>query len=190
MGPGGLTSPPHRLSREFFAERLKPLERKPLKGSYFRLVLLAHADAIEETGPSFAVGGRYNPANEFGALYLAETPELCWQEKLKYYSGRADAIPDQALGEFEVKILAGLDLTNAQVLKTLGIEIEDITRPSDHYITKMIGAAAWALGIEALIVPPGVNPKMKNIVIFRDHLQSQSQVERKKVTPFTFPSGH
>ena len=190
MGPADLTSPHHRFSREFFADRLKTLERKPLKGSYFRLVLLAHADATEETGPSFAVGGRYNPANEFGALYLAETPELCWQEKLKYYSGRANAVPDQSLGEFEVSILAGLDLTNTQVLKALGIEIEDITRPSDHYIPKMIGAAAWALGIEALLVPSSVDPAMKNIVIFRDHLQPQSQVERKKVTPFTFPSEH
>ena len=153
-------------------------------------MLFAHADAIEETGPSFAVGGRYNPANEFGALYLAETTELCWQEKLKYYSGNADAVPDQALGEFEVNIHTGLDLTNAEVLKVLGIEIEDITRPSDRYITKMTGAAAWSLGIEALLVSSSVDPAMKNIVIFRDHLQPQSQVERKKVAPFTHPKGH
>lgn len=184
-----MTSSQHSFSREFFAARLKTLERTKLKGHYFRLVLLAHADAIEETGPSFAVGGRYNPANEFGALYLAETPELCWQEKLKYYSGRADSVPDQALGEFEINITAGLDLTSAEVLKVLGIKIEDITHPSDRYITRMIGSTAWSLGIEALVVPSSVDPIMKNIVIFRDHLQPQSQVERKKVTPFAFPSG-
>lgn len=146
-----------------------------------------HADAIEETGPSFAVGGRYNPANEFGALYLAESPALCWQEKIKYYSGRVDAIPNQALGEFEVNITKGLDLTNGKVLEALGIKIEDITHPSDHYLTKMIGAAAWSLGIEALRVPSSVNPTLRNIVIFRDHLQPQSQVERKKITSPAFP---
>ena len=184
MGPSGLTSAPYSYSREYFAARLKKLERKSLTGIYFRLVLLVHADAIEETGPSFAVGGRYNPANEFGALYLAGTPELCWQEKLKYYNGRADAVPDQALGEFEIHIHAGLDLTDTNVLKALGIKLEDITQPATHYITKMIGAAAWSLGIEALLVPSSIDPTMKNIVIFRDHLQPQSQVERKKVAPF------
>ena len=186
MGPAGLTDPAHQFSREYFAARLKTLERKPLKGRYFRLVLLVHADAIEETGPGFAVGGRYNPANEFGALYLAETPELCWQEKLKYYSGRADAVPDQALGEFDISIHAGLDLTDAEVLKALGVKTEDIARPSDHYLTRMIGAAAWSLGIEALLVPSSIDPDMKNIVIFRDHMRPQSKVERKKVSTFNW----
>jgi RES domain-containing protein len=96
-------------------------------------------------------------------------------------------VPDQSLGEFEVDIHAGLDLTNADILKALGIKIEDIAHSSDHYITKMIGAAAWALGVEALVVPSSVDPAMRNIVIFRDHLQPPSQVERKKITRFTLP---
>lgn len=183
-----MTSSPRNFSREFFAARFKPLEKIRAKGHYFRLILMKYADAIEETGPSFSVGGRYNPANEFGALYLAESPKLCWQEKIKYYSGRVDAIPEQALGEFEVHILRAVDLTDAKVLKALGIKIEHITHPSDHYITKMIGAAAWSLGIEALVVPSSVDSAQKNIVIFRDHLQRQSYVERKKVTPSDFSS--
>ena len=177
-------NPLQKYSKEFFSHRIKTIRKKSIDGTFFRLVLAMHAQAIEETGPSFMVGGRYNSANEFGALYLAENPNLCWLEKLKYYNNEARAVPDQVLGEFEINIHTCLDLTNLKNLKTLGITMENITHPGDHYLTKMIGSAAWSLGIEALLVPSSIDPSHKNAVIFRDHLTPKSSILRKKVIAY------
>jgi RES domain-containing protein len=82
MGSAGLTKSSTGFTRQHFIAHIKKIHLSPLQGDFFRMVLEAHADSIEETGPSFMIGGRYNIAGEFGALYLAESPELCWQEKL------------------------------------------------------------------------------------------------------------
>lgn len=174
-------NPIQKFSKDFFSQRIKTIGKKHVQGTFFRLVLAIHSEAIEETGPSFMVGGRYNLANEFGALYLAKSPELCWQEKLKYYNNMPATIPSQTLGEFQIKINHCLDLTDPKTLKILGITIEDIIQPGNHYLTKMIGSAAWSSGVEAILVPSAINSSQKNIVVFRDHLTSQSTVIRKKI---------
>lgn len=172
-------------SRAHFITRLKTIETVPLRGHFFRLVLSINANAIEETGPSFTIGGRYNPPGEFGALYLSEAPALCWNEKMKQYSGRAEAIPLQTLGEFDVQIARSLDLTDERVLKVLGTKVEDLTDLFDNSLPRMIGAAAWDIGIEALkffsCVP--LEDATKNIVIFKDHLKATSKVVLKKRIP-------
>jgi hypothetical protein len=71
---------------------------------------------------------------------------------MKQYNDRADAIPPQTLGEFDVHIARSLDLTDESVLKVLGTKVEDLTDLFDHNLPRMIGAAAWSIGIEALNV--------------------------------------
>ena len=175
-------------SRAHFITRLKTLETVPLRGHFFRLVLSVNAGAIEETGPSFVGGGRYNPPGEFGALYLSESPALCWNEKMKQYNDRADAIPPQTLGEFDVHIARSLDLTDESVLKVLGTKVEDLTDLFDHSLPRMIGAAAWSIGIEALTFFSCVpfQDATKNVVIFKDHLKPTSKVVLAKTIPYRF----
>lgn len=184
MGFTRLTPP--APPRSHFIKRLKKVETAPLRGHFFRLVLSVNATAIEETGPSFVGGGRYNPPGEFGALYLSESPALCWNEKMKQYNDRAEAIPLQTLGEFDVRISRCLDLTDDNVLKILGLKTEDLTDLFIHSLPRMIGAAAWSLGIEALKVFSCVPVKeaKKNIVIFKDHLNPTSKIVLAKTSSY------
>lgn len=179
-----MTTPSHGFSRSHFVTRLKRVETVPLKGHFFRLVLSVNANAIEETGPSFVNGGRYNPPGEFGALYLSESPALCWNEKLKQYNDRADAVPQQSLGEFDVHIARSLDLTDEAILDTLGVKAENVTDLFDHSLPRMIGAAAWSVGIEALKVFSCVPVKgaRRNFVIFKDQLKPPSKILLAKTT--------
>jgi RES domain-containing protein len=178
-----LTSP---FSPEFSPERLRHRIRQiksvRIQGHFFRLVPAIHAEAIEETGPSFAIGGRYNPRGEFGALYLGQSAALCWKEILKFYQGRTEYVPDQVLGEFAIDIKECLDLTVPKTLETLGVTLEQITEPANHYLTRLIGGSAWSLGIEAIKFPSSADPGQFAVAIFRDHLHSQSKVRRLKIT--------
>jgi RES domain-containing protein len=178
-----LKLPPFGASRGDLRRRLHALKRRRLRGRFFRLVPSFHADAISETGPSFANGGRFNPRGEFGALYLSEVPEISWKETLKKYGDRAQDVPAQSIGVFELDVQKGLDLTDEKVLKALGVTLEDITQPADHYLTQMI-AAAWSLGIEAIKFPSSIDPRYFNVAVFVDHLSGASTVKCLKVSRY------
>lgn len=184
MGLAHLKLPPLGASRETFAKRLSEWKPHSLRGRFFRLIPSIHAEAISETGPSFAVGGRYNSRGEFGALYLSESPDVCWKETLKKYNNLPDDVPDQSLGEFEMNIQRCLDLTDEGTRKMLGVTLEDITEPADYYLTQMIGGAAWSLGIEAIKFPSSVSPDRFNVCVFMDHLSDESHIKRIQATPF------
>lgn len=188
MGPPRLRLPPFGASRENFTRRLRSLKSNHFRGRFFRLVPAFHADAIGETGPSFANGGRFNPRGEFGALYLSEGADVCWKETLKKYDNRARDIPDQALGEFEIHVRRGLDLTDPEVLTALGVTLEDISQPTDYYLTQMIAAAAWSLGIEAIKFPSSLDRDRFNLAVFTDHLANTSILKRIKVSKYRKPA--
>jgi RES domain-containing protein len=173
------------MTRDVLAKRLARLPPVSLRGHFFRLVPSIHAEAIGETGPSFTVGGRYNPRGEFGAFYLSQSTELCWKETLKRFNNVPEDIPPQSSGEFQVSITKCLDLTDEETRKVLGVDLEDITQVADHYLTQMIGAAAWSLGIEAVKFPSSVSPDQFNIAVFTDHLGKESHINRVKVSSFT-----
>ncbi len=187
MGSSCLKLPPFGASREEFKRRLRSLKPARLRGRLFRLVPAFHADAISETGPSFTYGGRFNPREEFGALYLSETAEVSWKETVKKYNNRPEDVPSQTAGIFEVDIHRSLDLTDEKVLEALGVALEDITQPADHYLTQMIAAAAWSLGIEAIKFASSVDSQRFNVAIFMDHLTDTSSVRCLKVSGYRKP---
>ncbi|MBI4242443.1 MAG: RES family NAD+ phosphorylase [Candidatus Rokubacteria bacterium] len=152
---------------------LKTLPRIHLKATFYRMVRAEDADAILSTGPSFAYGGRYNKADEFGALYLSEAPAICEQEKLRQVANRPELLPAQVLGAIEVDIRDVLDLTDAANQRALGISFAQLTDPLDLTLPQAVAEAARALGINALLVPSAVAAG-KNLVVFEDRLTQPS----------------
>jgi len=67
-------------------------------------------------------GGRYNPPDEFGALYLSDSPEVCAAEMIR----RPRTPPDYVMGEIKVKAQKICDLTDPILLDRLGLEMDDL----------------------------------------------------------------
>jgi len=66
--------------------------------------------------------GRYNPPDEFGALYLSDSPEACAAE-MKHWPRTP---PDYVIVEIKVKARKICDLTDPILLDLLGLEIDDL----------------------------------------------------------------
>lgn len=127
------------------------------------------AEDILSTGPSFAYGGRYNKAGEFGALYLGDDSKTCYLEKMKQVGGKEELLPPQALGVVDVDISGALDLTAEKNLKALGISESSLMDLVDRTLPQAIGEAAHSCGIHALRVRSAL-ASGKNLVIFDEAL--------------------
>jgi len=127
------------------------------------------AEDILSTGPSFAYGGRYNKAGEFGALYLSDDSRTCYLEKMKQVGGKEELLPPQAIGVIEVNIPGALDLTAERTLKGLAILESSLMDLLDRTLPQAIGEAAHSSGVHALRVPSALAAG-KNLVIFDEAL--------------------
>lgn len=119
-------------------------------------------DALSTRG-SFEYGGRYNVARDFGVLYLSCDLHTCVGE-LERAARRegvevAEKLPRTVMG-IKVKLTKVLDLTDARVLRRLGLSRKILSTDwmkenSDgrDAPTQVIGRAAKTVGFEALLVP-------------------------------------
>jgi RES domain-containing protein len=128
-------------------------------------------DPLATTG-SLNAGGRFNPPNEFGALYTSLDAETAAQEVARGLTARGldpDQIPEGAwwVYELEVKLESVLDLTDPAVLEKSGIPAGSLTG-RDVNATRRIAADARERSYEALLVPSAAVPTSKNLVIFLD----------------------
>ncbi len=71
-------------------------------------------------------GGRYKPPEEFGALYLSESPEACAAEMRR----RPRTPAYYVLGEIKVNVQKICDLTDPDLLDRLGLERDDLCTDS------------------------------------------------------------
>ena len=146
------------------------LPRTALSITVFRVVREG-LDPLATTG-SLKAGGRFNPPNEFGALYTSLDPKTAAQEVARGLSARGiepEQFPEGAwwVYELEVKLESVLDLTNVDVLQKSGLQRNSLTG-SDVNTTRRIAAEARERGYAALLVPSAAAPGSKNLVIFVD----------------------
>jgi RES domain-containing protein len=146
------------------------LPRSSLSITVFR-VLREGLDPLATAG-SRKAGGRFNPPNEFGALYTSLDAKTAAQEVGKGLRARGidpEQFPEGAwwVYEVEVKLESALDLTAPTVLEKSGISASSLTG-SDLNATRKIAADARERGYEALLVPSAAVPGSKNLVIFLD----------------------
>lgn len=161
-----------------FPEKIRRIPLSRIRGSYFRIVSTKRADEILSTQGSFAYGGRYNPPNEFGALYLGETIQVCKQERKR--KSKDYLLAPQIIGKVKVSLEKVLDLTDPKILKRLGIRKEDLLHAGDEEIwdlTWAIARLAYQSGIEAILAP-SVTKAGKNLIIFDKYVGKTELLER------------
>ena len=142
----------------------------PISGSYYRMLDSRFGSKMDEISPSLIYGGRYNPAGEFGVLYLAIAPRCAYAELFRQVEGVKEDLPAQVVGTFRVDLRKCLDLTDSHVVKSLGIGVADLTVHADFQMTHQISQAARHVGFEALLAPSAANSECKNLVVYKDKL--------------------
>jgi RES domain-containing protein len=158
------------------------LSRTALSITVFRVVREG-LDPLATTG-SLKAGGRFNPPNEFGALYTSFDPKTAAQEVARGLRVRGidpKQFPEEAwwIYELEVKLESALDLTDPTVLEKSGISGGSLTG-SDVNATRRIATETRERGYEALLVPSAVAPGSKNLVIFLDRTTERPNVLSSK----------
>ena len=144
-------------------------------------------DPLVTTG-SLKSGGRYNPPNEFGALYTSLDAKTAAQEVARGLRARGidpEQFPEGAwwVYELEVKLESVLDLTDADVLQKSRLERDSLIG-SDVNATRQIGAEARERGYQALSVPSAAVAGSKNLVIFLDKASARPNVLSSRPVSF------
>jgi RES domain-containing protein len=128
-------------------------------------------DPLAITG-SLKAGGRFNPPNEFAALYTSLDASTAAQEVARGLRQRGidpAQFPEGSwwLYELEVKLDSVLDLTDASVLTRIGLAENSLTG-NDVSAARQVAAEARRHGYRALLVPSAATPGARNLVIFSD----------------------
>jgi RES domain-containing protein len=153
--------------------RLRPGVRPP-QTRWHRMVDERWAESLDETAQTVLRAWRWNPAGEFGVLYLSKSADCCRREKLRQVGGNPDFLPPQVVGTFEVKLRRCLDLTSPKVLRALSLTREEFIAPDSFTKPQAVARAARRLGFAALIVPSAIGLDYETLVVFKDKLAPPS----------------
>ncbi len=152
------------------------LPRRRVRGRWYRMVARRYRAEIDSDAGALRIGGRYNPAGEFGALYLAESQEACRAEVAR----RIEPDTTMSFSALEVDLEAVCDLTDPSTLQALGIT-HAVLVGDDWSITEGIGRALRDAGFEGLIAPSAAGPYV-TLVIFKDRIHPPSSIRVVSVT--------
>ena len=140
-------------------------------------------DPLATTG-SLKAGGRFNPANEFGALYTSLDATAAAKEVARGLRQRGidpGEFPEGAwwVYELEVKLESVLDLTDPDILEKTGLQRDSLVGSSVD-ATRKIAGEARDQGYQALLVPSAAAAGSKNLVIFLDRIPARPIVLSSK----------
>jgi RES domain-containing protein len=123
-------------------------------------------------------GGRYNPVNEFGAIYVASEEATATEELerrvQKQGVPRSHLLP-RLLLTLHLKVQKVLDLTDAAVRQAWGTTLEEITREDDYARCREVARIARRDGYEAIRYPSYVDGR-DNYAVFYDVLKPGSDL--------------
>jgi RES domain-containing protein len=148
-----------------------------VSGTWFRCVSLRR-DPLSVVG-SELTGGRFNDVGT-GALYLAGTPAAAVAEHLRLGSMfGVVSFPPRMLVTVEVVLSNVFDLTAADVRAECGLSAADLAadwRVVATPATQALGRSLRAAGVEAVVFASVVEPRVGNLVVFPENLQSASRL--------------
>lgn len=168
---------------------LDALGRQAHRGSFFRNIDERFRDAPLATFRSFLYGGRYNRGAKyerkaFGALYLTDTPANGLLEVGAMVNGVPARLAPRLLLSVDADLQAVIDLRPPQAHAALGVTIGDLTacgwqraQKRARTVTQEIGAAAFDLGLEALLVPSARAAGHYNLVVIEPCLLIGSSLQ-------------
>jgi len=137
-------------------------------------------------GGSTLYGGRWNPLR-IRAVYASLTPETSMAEALVECRREgldiSDAMP-RVFVAIRVDLQKMLDLTDAGIRRTLGLSVQALleedwrqSRASGtDALTQSFGRAAFAAGMEGLIVPSNAIAGGRNLIVFPANLAAPSRL--------------
>lgn len=137
-------------------------------------------------------GGRWNPIG-IPVVYIALTPETAMAETFahhRYYGIPVEDAMPRTFVAIDAILQSVLDLRDGKIRQRLQVSEERIltvdwrkeVRAGRQPLTQAIGLAAYQSGLEGLIVPSAVDLQGHNLLIFRDKMQSGSQISVRNVT--------
>ena len=162
----------------FNAWRKALSEYKPrrIRGAFwYRAVTPAYRRSIMTMDGAFRWGGRYNAPGEFGALDLSKTQKGCAVEMTRRPAHPTNYI----VGKIRVKLGKVCDLTDEDLLRTLGLTRDQLT-VDDRSETRALGDLIRDAGFEGVIVPSAAGD-FNNLVIFVDRLSGASNIDLEEV---------
>ena len=157
----------------------------PWEGVVYRNTSVRYARSSDLLGGegSSQAGGRWNPRG-LRAVYASLTPETAMAETLNHFRRYGWDIVDAMPRVFvAVRVVLGvtLDLNDGEIRRRLRVSLRrmladdwrEVQWAGKESVTQMLGAAAVASGIEAVLVPSSTGGGARNIVWFPDNLSSR-----------------
>jgi RES domain-containing protein len=140
----------------------------------------ANRDDIVTGQGAKRAGARWNPPGSFAAVYTSLTPETALAEYLAQY--RHFGFPDSSAMPYvmvglQVVLKNALDLTDAEVRRTVGVSLARMTnlgwrKAGKHEsLTQAIGRLCFEAGFEAILVPSAVAPGEANLVVIPGNVE-------------------
>ncbi len=142
--------------------------------SYYRVISKKFAPTIDDIGPSFLNGGRYNPKHEFGVLYLSVSPDCCALERARQFPAGTGLFLPFVTARFKVDLRRCLDLTRPDSLEALAVQRADLLIDGDYALSQAIAREARQAGFDALLAPSAASDRCQNLVVFKDKLTPPS----------------
>lgn len=137
-----------------------------------------HADLDQTLAHAEALGGRYNPPGEFGAVYVSATRGDALRELDRRVARvgleRADLLP-RLLLTLELRVERLLDLTDEAVRKEWGVDLDDLIRDTDYTRCREVARSARRAGFEAIRFPSFEGHGV-NYAVFLDRLKPGSSL--------------
>ncbi len=123
------------------------------RATRYRLIASKYRDEIASDRGAFFGGGRYNAPEQFGALYLGESPKACRAEVARRRAPKAPMV----LGVFEITFSRVCDLTDPEIRNRLGLQADDLVQ-DDWSLTQEVTVAIRGAGFEAILAPSAAGP--------------------------------
>lgn len=151
-----------------------------LEARGYRHVSPGHEQIDDEAlAGSRRVGGRFNPAGEFGAIYLSLDLETAVAELVRRADRTGvelDQLLPRVLLTIDVRLQKILDLTDTEVRDNWGVTKEDLAS-DDHRLCRDVGRAARRAGYEAILFPSAARESGRNLAVFLDRLTPRSRLD-------------
>jgi RES domain-containing protein len=174
--------------KAWFKQRLH--DSIAVQGEYFRMAGPRHTTASEiiDGVAAFKGGGRWNPPRGMKIVYLSRAPLTATAEAMEhhryYHLPFSHSMPKVMVAVW-VEVEKVIDLTNPVLQKDFresmtNLLAEDwraVTARGDQSATQAIGRAAFASGLQGLLVRSKPNPNGVNLAIYPTRLTARSRLE-------------
>lgn len=178
--------PRQKRLREHLNEN--PLNVAPWAGTAFRSAALKHGrpEILLNGQGAFKAGGRWNAPASFRAVYLSLSPQTSVAEVFRaagHYGFHAEDLKPRVVVAAEISLNRVVDLHTHQKALSAVCTLDELLgenwRAANdrgwNALSQTLGGLLHQSGIEGFLVPSATGESAGNLIIFNDHLLSDSR---------------